>query len=417
MAIENGMQDVRVGLQLIEEAYMNGRSISAQLERDDPSDKYRGTQFEDTDAFQRQLVLAGIKPASDLVRGIRASQVQDFWDSDYEGSEYLFPEWMSRVWRRTTYRKSNPFEEMAALMTQRGADTINKRFYASSSPVSDVLKPDYIQTAVRQKQLQPPIPLNRLVAITTPIDSDIYKAFYLTDDEDERQMKYVTEGSALPTAKLTGSDHTINLYKYGRRLLVTYESMRRMTLDRFALHIGLLALQAEIDKVAQVIDVLVNGDGNSNSATNTDLTTADSGTTANNPTAKAYLYWRTLWEAPYNADVILANRSEFLDLLLLDVGSANVTLGQMAGTFGIGGIRPLNAQIGPVEVGYTDDAPANKWMGIDTRFACEQVVEIGADITETNRIISRQFEEITLSETVGYAVMDSRATRTLDLSS
>ena len=89
--------------------------------------------------------------------GYWAHKVERFFASDKPGSEYLLPEFIARKWR----------------------DVSGIRFYASSSPVSDVMFPAFIQEQMRAKKIAPAIPLSAIVAITTPIDSGVYEAFYL----------------------------------------------------------------------------------------------------------------------------------------------------------------------------------------------------------------------------------------------
>jgi hypothetical protein len=199
-------------------------------------------------------------------------------------------------------------------------------------------------------------------------------------------------------------------------LKASYESMRRLTIDRFALHLALLAVQSEVDKVSDAIDTLINGDGNSNtSATSYNLTTLDTGATAGTPTVQGYLSWRMQWSSPYLCNVVLAREAHVVELFTMNIGSANVTFSQMIGAFGIGGATPIAPQLAPVVVGWTNDVAAEKWLGTDTRFALEMVTEVGATLTETNRIVSEQFDEIVLTEVMAFCVMDQNATKVLAL--
>lgn len=71
----------------------SGRNFSQVLEELDPSECYRGTALEGTDAFQRQLKRFGIR-----VRGAGSDRVEKFF-STLE-SAVLFPEFISRVVRQ-----------------------------------------------------------------------------------------------------------------------------------------------------------------------------------------------------------------------------------------------------------------------------------------------------------------------------
>lgn len=389
--------DITLGLELYRQAYAAGMSLSAFLEKEDPSEPHK----DGLDAFERQMKLAGIRTKSDPRLGVFADKVDAFWTGDQD-RKWLLPEFMFRVYRAVGRGGYSP--------------EIKQRFYASSEPVSDVLYPSFIQGAARQKQIAPAVPLSELVAMTTPISNETYKAFYLTDDSDERTMKRVGEGAQVPTAKLTGGDHDIHLYKYGRRLLGSYEVFRRMRIDRFALHIALLAVQAEVDKVDTALDVIVNGDGNANTAaTNSNLTALDIAAAAGTLTLKGYLAWRLLWTNPYECNVILAQSASGLQLILLNLGSANVPFYQMVGNFGVGGITLINSTMGAIRLGLLANAPTLKLVGIDNRFALEMVLEIGGTITETDKVISTQMNEIVFTEILGFAVLDANGNRTLDI--
>jgi hypothetical protein len=405
MQVTTNPGDIVLSAHLYEEAFSRGMSLSQFLETSDPTHRYANDPvMGGLDAFERQLMLSGIRTRSDPSRGIYADKVEKFWASERAGAEILFPEYIARTWRGVSYGSQD-----TPPMNQQ-------RFYASSAPISDVLAPAYINTLIHQKQIQPAIPLSSLIAITTPIDAGIYKAFYLTEDATERGMVRVGEGAEVPTARLTGGDHAIGVNKYGRRLLGTYEMFRRMRIDRFALHISLLAIQSEVDKVKTVIDVLINGDGNAGTAaTNYNLTAIDTKATAGTPTVKGYLGWRMKWANPYNCGIVLGNEEHILELLTMNAGTANIMFGQLQGMFGIGGLTPLSNQLAGAQVGWDAQVSDNMWLGVDPRFAIEMVTEIGSTITETNRIISAQFNEIVMTESVGFAVFDQAATKTLTL--
>lgn len=387
--------EIRLNRALYEEAYSHGLSVSAWLEYLDPSAEYN----DGLNAFERQLKIADIRTQSIPHEGVWAHKVERFFSSEKPGTEWLLSEYIARQWRKVSM---DP--EFAA------------RFYASNSPVSDVLYPAYIQNVVRQKQIAPAIPLSALVAITTPIDSGVYQAFYLTDSQDERRMRRVAEGAEVPTAILTGSDHTIHVKKYGRRLEGSYETFRRMNIDRFALHLQLLAVQAESDKVATAIDVIVNGDGNSGTAaTNSNLTALDGDAVAGTLTLKGFLAWGMLWNNPYTCTTTIAQSSDMLQLMLLNLGSSNTPFVSLQGRQGFGTLNPINPIYGSVDIGWTADAPANKLMGIDRRFGIEMVTEIGATLTETDKLVGQQLNEIVMTESIGFCIFDTNVNRTLTI--
>lgn len=366
------------------QAYGEGMSLSAWLEKEDPSEGYN----DGLDAFGRLLKVASIRTRSLPEQGVWADTFEKFVET--EQTRMLVPEWLSRQWRRAT----------------SGRDVLTRAVYTAGDNIPGGSMAPWVDAAQgRAPQIAPAIPLARLVAITTPVDGDSYRAFYLTDVTAQERMARVAETAELPRVKLTGGDHTIRLLKYGRALEASYEALRRQRLDRIALHVARLAVQNEADKVASAIDVLVNGDGNANTAaTSYNLTTLDSGTVAGTPTWKAWLAFEMKFANPYQMNVALTQEDNALKLRLLTTGTANQSIPSSKFTV----INPGGGQIG---LGWTADAPANTVVGIDTRFALERVVEIGADIQEIERWATRQVQILTMSEVEGYAVFDANATK------
>jgi hypothetical protein len=360
---------------VLAEAAHAGRNLSIHLEELDPSDGYK----DGLDAFGRQLKVAnggrGIRVRSDPARGYYADEFSAFDQS--ESARALVPEFLARIRRRVT----------------TGRDVNTRALYQSDDQQLNSWARPYVDAAaVRMKQIAPAIPLSELVAVTTPISGDAYRAFYLTDNAAQARLVRVTEGAEMPRAKLVGGERTVRLYKYGRILEVSYETLRRQRVDMVALHIARLAVQAETDKVATVLDVIVNGDGNSGTAA-----------TSHNLTN------------PYAVTTALAREATALQMMLLNMGSANVPLVTVQGQLGFGGFRPINPELSDnVALGITSEAPSLKIVAFDNRFAIERVTEIGSDLQETQRWIARQVQELAMSEVEGYAVLDANSTIILD---
>jgi hypothetical protein len=215
----------------------------------------------------------------------------------------------------------------------------------------------------------------------------------------------VAEGAPLPRVKLSSSENTLRFGKFGRAIESTYEEARRLRIDVMALHIQLLSIQSEVDEVAAVIDVVVNGDGNANTAaTSYNLTTLDtSATVANGLTLRAWLAFKQKFPNPYSLTTALAQDAVEIQLRLLNVGSANIPLVALAAQSALGGFTPINDRLADgVRVGITADAPSNSIVGLDRRFAVERVVEIGSDISETMRWIENQTNLLTFSLNEGF---------------
>jgi hypothetical protein len=374
---------------LYREAYNSGQSLSAFLEDEDPTE-------DGLDAFSRMMRVAGIIQNPDYESGRWASPYEAF-EKD-PNARAMVPEWAARVARRVKYGGQ-------------------RAIYTSDQfPPGSVMRPYVDAAQARYFQLQPAIPISEVIAITSPIEGQDYRAFYLTDAADQETLVRVPEGTDLPTAKLTGGDHTIRLKKYGRAIELTYEEMRRRRIDLVALHLARIALRTEINKLAAILDIMLNGDGNANTAaTNYNLTALDTGATAGTLTLKAWLAFKLKFVNPYSITHAIVQDDVYLQLELLNAGSANIPLAFLPGST-FGSFAPINPGLADnVRVGHTTAAPTLKIIGFDRQWAVERVVEIGSEISEVDKWIKRQTQVITLSEVEGYDIFDQFAVKTLNV--
>lgn len=387
----------QVGPNMYREAYKRGMSLSALLEKEDPSSQYPNDGL---DAFGRMLAAADIRVRGAAEHGIPASTWEDL--NATPQLRALVPEWTSRLWRSV----------------QKGTQYGTRDLYLSDdSTVGSVGNPWVDAPGARwDSQIAPAIPLSSVVATTTSISGDAYRAYYLTTDADQASMTRVAEGADIPRVKLESAENTVRLYKYGRALEATYEQLRRQRLDRIGMFIQYIAVMAEVDKLTDIINIMVNGDGNSNAATSYNLTTLDSDASAGTLTLKAWLAFKMKFANPYMLTTSLATEAVALQMLLLNAGSANVPLVNIQGPAGFGSLSQINTGLRDgVDLGWTSGAPASKILGFDRRFGVEMVYEIGANINEVEQYISNQTQLLTMTETVGYALLDKNAARLLNL--
>lgn len=392
--IHRRLSDPEQAIALHREAAGAGMPLGRYLETLDPS-----PQDSKLDAFGRQLREAGIITRSDPQAGLWASEADVFFKTP--AGRALYPEFFARRWREVAF--ATP-QQRAILLS---SDSIVGGW---DRPYADTSAPRW------NDQFTPPIPLSEIVAMTTPITGEDYRSLYMTYDAEQLRKFRVGESAEIPMATLASAERSIRLRKYGRGLRATYEQLRRMRVDRLAWWIRWAALQSEVDKVAAALAVLVSGDGNANTAaTEVDLTTLDSGATPGTLSLEAWLNFRMEFEPPYMLTTALARRADALQLILLNSGSANIPLAGL-NLAGIGNtLTPINTLADGVRYGWTDDAPADKIVGFDRRFALEHVMEIGSEISETERYITNQTQVITMTENSAFAVIDPAASKLLDL--
>ena len=185
-----------------------GMSFTQVLESLDPSENYRGTALEGTDAFQRQLKRFGIR-----AKGAGSSPVEKFFRT--MDSAVLFPEYIARTVRQG-------MEE------------------------NDIL-PD-------------------IVATTTVIDSLDYRSIYSTPTDEEKELKNVAEGAEIPTTEVNTKEHLVSLTKRGRMLVASYEALRFQKLDLFSVMLRQIGAYIQKQQLADAVKVILEGDGNDNAA-------------------------------------------------------------------------------------------------------------------------------------------------------
>ena len=193
-----------------------GRSFTQVLEAADPSENYRGTPLEGLDAFQRQLKRFDIR-----VKGA-------------------------------------------------GSDLVDKFF---SSAQSAVLFPEYIARTVRQGMEEGDI-LPHITAAVTKIDGMDYRSISSEAGGEEKKLKPVTEGSAIPSTTIKVQANLVKLKKRGRMLVASYEAVRFQKLDLFSVTLRQIGAQIGRMHLEDAIDVIVNGDGNGNAAQVSEVETA-----------------------------------------------------------------------------------------------------------------------------------------------
>jgi len=377
----------------MEDAFKAGKSLSRWLEEQDPSAEYK----DGMDAFERQLMLHNIKTGTDMSAGYYADEF-DAFSRGGEATKVLGVEFLSRCWRAVKFGSTRAL------------------YGSDDSGVGTAMRPYFDAAVERSSQIAPAIPISEAVAITTPINTNVYRAVYLLDDVAEERMVRVTEGGEIPGATLKSAEHATDLFKYGRKIKATYEQLRRIRIDTIGFHLSRMAAQAESDKLPTIMDVMTVGDGNSNAAPVVDLTDLDPDATAGTLTLKAWLKFKMLFRNPYALTHALAQDDVALQLMLLDSGSANIPLVALTQGGGFGGFDPINPELRDnVRLGFTEDAPADKIVGFDKRFAIERVTEIGSNITETTQWITNQTRELVMSEVEGFAKIDDKAVQVLNL--
>ena len=86
--------------------------------------------------------------------------------------------------------------------------------------------------------------------------------------DEDKALKPVAEGAAIPQTTVTTKDHLVHLHKRGRMLVASYEALRFQKLDLFTVTLRQIGAYIARAQLNDAIDVLVNGDEDSGAATN-----------------------------------------------------------------------------------------------------------------------------------------------------
>ena len=261
-----------------------GKSFTQVLESLDPSENYRGTALEGTDAFQRQLKRFGIR-----AKGAGSSPVEKFFATS--DSAVLFPEYIART----------------------------------------------VRCGMEENDILPSI-----VATTTVIDAMDYRSIYSAMDDADKELKDVAEGAAIPTTEVKTKENLVNLSKRGRMLVASYEAIRFQKLDLFGVMLRQIGAYIQKQQLADAVNVLINGDGNENAAAAYTVGTSPiSGTNGTLTYDQMVEFWGQF--DPYTMNTILCSTPTMTKMLKIpELQNPQTGLNfQGTGVFG----TPLGAQL------------------------------------------------------------------------
>ena len=312
-----------------------GKSFAQVLESLDPSENYRGTALEGTDAFQRQLKRFGIR-----AKGAGSSPVEKFF---------------------------------------RTMD-------------SAVLFPEYIARTVRQGMEENDI-LPAIVATTTVIDSMDYRSIFSEPSEEDKSLRTVLEGTAIPATQVKTKENLISLTKRGRMLVASYEAVRFQKLDLFGVMLRQIGSYIQKMQLADAVQVLIAGDGNNNAAKVYNVGSSPiTGTHGTLGYDQLVEFWGQF--DPYTMNTLLCSTATMTKMLKIPELQNPMTGLNFQGTGKF--TTPLGAQLH--RTGAVQDGTI---IGLDNRYALE-LVRAGDVLVEYDKLIDRQLERAAITSISGF---------------
>lgn len=254
--------------------------------------------------------------------------------------------------------------------------------------------------------------VNDLVFATEQADSRKVDALYYDDSSTDESLHATEEGAQLPELKLTTSDSTVYLSKYGGILNVTYEAMAEQRLDVLGFWLRRIGQKIAEDETDELMDVLVGGDGTTNGAAETDATDVDA-SVAGTYDYDDMVYWVLGVNRGYMIDTAVATATDLKGIMKLSEfkdAAMNAASDFAAPT--------------PLDVNYLRwDAASGAasyatylTVGVDTRYAAKKIT-YGGFISEADKLIERQINRRSFSYHVGWRKVDGNAVLVLDWNS
>ena len=324
-----------------------GSSFTKVLEKCDPSEQYKGTPLEHLDAFQRQLKRFDIK-----VKGMDSDVVSKF-----------FATWESAV-----------------------------------------LFPEYVARAVRQGMEEGNI-LPDLTAAETRITGMDYRSIASNPGDDAKSLKMVAEGARIPETTISAQENLVKLHKRGRMLVASYEAIQFQRLDLFSVTLRQIGAYIGRMHTADAIDVILNGDGNSNAAP---VFTIGSNPISGSAGTLSYGALVDFWSQfdPYTMNTLLVGDAMAGLLKLPELQDAAAGL-NFQGTGKM--VTPMGANLL-----RSSAVPSGTIIGLDKNYALEMIR--GSDVlVEYDKLIDRQLERAAITSISGFAKIFQEASKVLKI--
>ena len=279
---------------------------------------------------------------------------------------------------------------------------VEKFFHTTES---SVLFPEFVSRVVRQGLEEGSI-LPDLVATVTHFDGMDYRSITSVPTEEDKKLRRVEEGAAIPETVIRTQENLVRLHKRGRMLVASYEAIRFQRLDLFSVTLRQIGAYIGRMHLADAVGVLTNGDGNGNAAVVYKVGTSPISGSAGTLSYEAMVDFWSQFD-PYTMNTLLVGSDMMLAMLKMQEFQNPLTGLNFQGTGTL--TTPLGAKLLRSSV-----VPAGTLIGLDNRYALEQISS--SDIlVEYDKLIDRQLERAAITSISGFAKIFQDATKVLKL--
>lgn len=341
------IKQLKLEKEIYQEAESEGISFTEKLEKLDPVGNYEGTKLSKLDAFERQLVAHGLKVNSGNV-----ALIEDFYRTT--SSSVLFPEFINRNVK------------------------IGMQMGKREATVDDV------------------------IATTTTIDSNTYKSIALDEDAINADYKRIAEGAEFPKVSIRIKDKEVYLGKIGLKIDSSYEAIRYSKVNMFAIAMQVIGRKMATNMVKEALEILINGDGNSNPAGS--VSAATSGTLVYNDLIKLEEEFDI-----FESDIWIGNKATIFKILTLSQFQEPLIGAEFAKTGKF--FSPLGNQL-LQNSGIADSL----LLGFNKKAGIELIEVAGASLVESDKIVSKQINETVISKIIGFQKIWANSAHYLDFS-
>lgn len=295
----------------------------------------------------------------------------------------------SENYRDTEFGSLDAFERQLKRFNIRvngaNSDTVDK-FFATTQ--SAILFPEFVKRAIRQGMTS--AFLDNVVAAVTKTNEGEYKGISISAGSSGYSTT-TSEGSSLPETTLRKNSSYTTLNKIGRIISASYEIIRQQKLDVLSVTLKSIGVELANAIAMEAVDALVTGVGTSNQISSASSTLAYSDLSD--------LYGKF---SAFELNTIIASPTN---------AAAIVGLSQMEGCGSGDGVKlPFGSVLWKNSCDELDD----KIVGIDKNYALEMIE--GSDlIIDTDKLIDRQLDRVSVSVTVGFKRIIDNAVMVLNI--
>lgn len=298
---------------------------------------------------------------------------------------------ISDPWTRQVYKAGIDLKSSASLVEQ---------FFASDS--NRILFPEYIRRKVEEGMRYGKRYLNveDVYGVKTELSGSSELQQSLVFDETKTNLALIAQGSELPTVSVNTGEKAIVLFKAGRKITFTYESLRRSSLLRAGLFFAAIGNRIGQQITRRALEVIEKGDGSTGAITPKETST----TTWKYSDVIQFLYGD--FDEGYEPTHVVVNRAFFIKLF---TDNTNFPQFQSPGILEkflrTGEQDDLLGVIWKIH----PNIPDNTIFAYNKKECLEYYEEKRSAIVETDKIISNQTEIGTISRNLNFGIIDAKA--------